>query len=149
MDATITESTDERSCTPKKKRYAGRRTEAETEQIVTRFIRWVDDLGREFATVDTPEVARALEQRIRDGGREILRRLLEERLQAGIDRRQHVLRTCSHCGGTRRHRAATGPVAWTAAWGRSRSAGSTGSVRCAETAPLRWTWPQPDDSAGS
>jgi hypothetical protein len=113
MDATATDPKDGRSNVPRSGREdeqsgvsdGGRSSgTSEREQIIARFIRWVNDLDREFATVDSPGSAKLLEQRIRDGGLDILRLVLQERLQAGIDRAQATLRHCSRCGGTRRHR---------------------------------------------
>ena len=98
MDATATDSMDGRSDAPN-----GGTNDVGPEQIIAKFIRWVNDLGRQFATVDSPASAKLLEQQIRDGGRDILRLVLPERLQAGIDRAQATLRRCP-CGSLRRHR---------------------------------------------
>jgi hypothetical protein len=75
-----------------------------TDRIVAKFAELVKSLCMEFATIDTPGRAVELEERIRSGGREILAMLLQERLQAGIERSQMKLRECSNCGGRHRHR---------------------------------------------
>ena len=74
------------------------------EGIVAEFAAWVKQISSEYAAVSTPQEAVKLEERIGRGGQEILRKLLEERLQAGIERNQEQLRRCPGCGGRRRHR---------------------------------------------
>jgi hypothetical protein len=75
-----------------------------TDKIIAKFSEWVNNLAREFAVVDSPQIAKLLEQRIREDGRQILLLILQERLQAGIERAQMKLRDCPDCGGKRRHR---------------------------------------------
>ena len=75
-----------------------------TDAIVAEFAAWVKRIGSEFAAVSTPQEAMKLEEEIGRGGLEIQRRLLQERLQAGIERNQELLRRCPGCGGRRRHR---------------------------------------------
>jgi hypothetical protein len=74
-----------------------------TQRIIAKFTDWVNGLVHEFAVLDGPQQARRLEERVRDEGREILRMILHQRLQSGIERGQMKLRDCS-CGGRRRHR---------------------------------------------
>jgi hypothetical protein len=74
-----------------------------TDRIVAMFADWVKTLCADFAVLDAPERAMALEEQVRSGGRQILLALLRERLQVGIDRAQMKLRSCD-CGGKRRHR---------------------------------------------
>ena len=78
------------------------------EAIVAEFAAWVKELSREFAAVGTPQQAAELEGRIRSGGQKILGKLLQQGLQAGIQRWQQKCRPCSQCGGRRRHRGVRG-----------------------------------------
>lgn len=72
-----------------------------TEQIVAQFASLVKALCDE---VQRPAVSlRELEQRVRDGGRQILSSLLQRLLQSVIDAGQERMRICPDCGGRRRH----------------------------------------------
>jgi len=75
-----------------------------TDRIVAKFAEWVKRLRQKFSIVASPQQARELEEDVRDGGREILLALMQEILQAGVDRSQEQLRHCPGCGGRRRHR---------------------------------------------
>jgi hypothetical protein len=74
-----------------------------TQGIVDHFIEFVKSLSREVQQLNTSISIRALEQRVRDEGRQILSLLLEQLLQSVIDRRQEELRTCPDCSWRRRH----------------------------------------------
>jgi hypothetical protein len=73
------------------------------DRIVARFAQFVKQIRSEFASLDGPRQAKALEQRIKHEGRALLLELMGECLQAAINRSQERLRTCS-CGAARRHR---------------------------------------------
>jgi hypothetical protein len=106
-----------------------------SDWIVAKFGQLVDELRREFATVDSPQRAKLLEQRIKDDGRKILLLLLKECLQAGLERAQMTLRQCS-CGSKRRHRGVRG----------RRLDSSLGTV---ELQGIYWQCPDCDDSVHS
>jgi hypothetical protein len=73
-----------------------------SDRIVARFAQFVKQVRSEFASLESPDLARAMEERVRDGGREVLLLLLQDCLQAGIDHSQEKLRQCS-CGKKRKH----------------------------------------------
>jgi hypothetical protein len=56
----------------------------------------------EFAVLESVDSARRLEERIKEEGRKILRELLRECFQAGIERSQPSLQQC-RCGNKRKH----------------------------------------------
>ena len=74
----------------------------ESDRIVGKFTQFVKQVRSEFASLEDPVRARLMEERIRDGGREVLLLLLEDCLQAGIEHSQEKLRQCS-CGNKRKH----------------------------------------------
>jgi hypothetical protein len=73
-----------------------------SDRIVAKFGQLVDELRREFASLEGPDRAKVLEQRIKDEGRKIQLLLLQDCLQAGIEHSQQKLRQCS-CGKKRKH----------------------------------------------
>lgn len=79
------------------------RTDAEADQIVARFSDWVKDLFSSATQLGDEAGAAALEQRVRDDGREILVQLLQTLLTRAIEGRTEAARTCPHCHGRRRH----------------------------------------------
>jgi hypothetical protein len=68
-----------------------------------RFVEFVKSLSQEVERMTSPRQVRALEQRLREQGRQILCVLLEHLLQSRIDQRQEQLRVCPDCGWRRRH----------------------------------------------
>jgi hypothetical protein len=85
-----------------------------TGSIVTGFADWVKGLCEQAAAMRSPGDLESLEQVVRDGGRELLRGLLERLLQGQLDARREQGRTCPACQGKRRHQGV-----------RSRSLGSS------------------------
>lgn len=74
----------------------------EGDRIVAKFAEMVKQVRSEFTSLDGRDRARLLEERIKDEGRKIQLLLLEDCLQAGIERSQEKLRQCS-CGAKRKH----------------------------------------------
>jgi hypothetical protein len=74
-----------------------------SDRIVAKFAQFVKEMRCEFASLEGPDRAKVMEERIKEEGRKLLRELLQDCLQAGIEQSQGKLRACS-CGKTRKHR---------------------------------------------
>ena len=66
----------------------------ELSMIVTKFGDWVKELALQSSGIKCEQDVQALECRLRDGGREMVRQLLQSMLQTQLDRRREEGRVC-------------------------------------------------------
>ena len=75
----------------------------ELSMIVTKFGDWVKELALQSSGIKCEQDVQALECRLRDGGREMVRQLLQSMLQTQLDRRREEGRVCVKCSARRRN----------------------------------------------
>lgn len=71
--------------------------------IVDEFTDWVKAVAQKFADLSNELDVQRLEEEVRDGGRAILSRLMQQVMQNTLDQQQEASRICPDCDGRRRH----------------------------------------------
>jgi hypothetical protein len=77
--------------------------QAGLDAIVTEFDRWVKALAGEFVHMSDETQVQRLEQEVREGGRRLLGKLMQQITQMALDHRQESTRACPSCATRRRH----------------------------------------------